>query len=151
MAKRRISPGPATPPDLDPSRALSLLRRQLEAGERLGGSGIVPMEDFRQWKNTTGEFISRAFGSNSSNVGQFESAGDPFMWTMGAEQSYYDELRRNSLDGKIAILKSCIDQLEAMAESLGPNHPISSENGRASSSTAAMRASAKVSPASLKT
>lgn len=130
MAKRRSSPAPATPPDLDPTRALDLLRRQLEGGERLGSSGVVPTEDFSQWKNTTSEFISRAFDSNSSNVGKFNRAGVPFMTTLGAEQSYYDELRRDSLNGKIAILKSCIDQLEAMAEAPLPSTSTPPTNSR---------------------
>ena len=130
MAKRRTSVGPEAPPALDPSRALDLLRRQLEVGERLGSSGVVPDEDFRQWKNTTSEFISRALGSNSSNIGRFEKAGVPQVWSLGASQSYYDKLRRDSLNGKVSILKSCIDQLEAMAELPQPVPSRSTANSR---------------------
>src|SRR4051812_36488506 len=113
MAKKQSQT--ATQADLDPQHAVELLRRQLEAGQSLEALAIVPVDDFRGWKNTTIEFIRRAFGSASSNVTTFSRAGDPSVWSGNADQSYYNRMRMTSLKGKIAILKSCIDQLEAMA------------------------------------
>lgn len=131
MAKRRTSPGPETPPDLEPGRALDLLRRQLDVGEKLGSSGIVPDEEFRGWKNTTREFIRRSFDSDSSNLFRFDRANASFSYsTQKIYPAYKDEHRRECLNSRIAILKSCIDQLEAMAESPLPYAPAPPANGR---------------------
>jgi hypothetical protein len=75
MAKPPKKPAPETSPDLDPTRALDLLRKQLEAGEQLLGLGVVPSDEFSQWKNTSREFIKSAFGPGSSNLTTFNRAG----------------------------------------------------------------------------
>jgi predicted nucleotide-binding protein len=128
MAKRKSAPG--TPPDLEPARALELLRRQLEDGQRLLGLGVIPSDEFTQWRNTTSEFIRRAFGSTSSNVETFANAGDAVFWQTGMDQSYYDKLDKDSLTGKIAILKSCIDQLEAVTTQPSQSQTVRSSNGQ---------------------
>ena len=119
MAKRRTESATGTYPHLEPSIAINLLSKQLEAGEVLAGHPVIPDGEFTQWRNTTIEFIKRAFGSDSANVASFSKAEVPVVGVLNADQRYYDARRRDSLNGKTAILKSCIDQLKPFARQPG--------------------------------
>jgi len=113
MAKRRTESASEAYSDLEPSYALQLLRKQLEAGEGLANLAVVPPDEYTQWKHTTEEFIS-ASGPASINVTSFQMAGNPVATRPTVDPSSYDRVRKSALTSKIAILKSCIDQLEAV-------------------------------------
>ena len=116
MAIKRTKSGQVIPPTLNPSQGLSLLQRQLLAGEALANLLAVPEDTFNQWDSSTYSFIIQSFGSSTINKHKFSEAGRPSYTSMRGDQANPNILRREKLTGKLAILKSCIEQLEAMVE-----------------------------------
>jgi predicted nucleotide-binding protein len=131
------SKGPnATPPRGKPSRTpedgIKLLSEQISKARQLLDSPSIQRDDFRQWTNTTRNFVEMAFGENHPNISAFDSSGVFYIsevrpgWVSGGSNL----VRRSSplhyaekLNGMIKALDGYIYQLKATSEIGKPSDP----------------------------
>src|SRR5665213_3066829 len=87
MPQRRSQP-PTIPPSLEPERACSAIKKQLDTLQTLEGRNYAEANvDEQQWMQFTQSIIERAFGNPSTNLNNFyhaRSAGEHFMVPYGA-------------------------------------------------------------------
>lgn len=73
-----------------PSQAIALLRRQIESGNRISQASPIDEGEFEQWQLVTKNVLEKSFGTNSSNVTDFENAGKLYFATSGTDwQAHY--------------------------------------------------------------
>lgn len=98
-----------------------MLRQQQTKAQRLLSERPILSPIYEAWKNTTRAYLVQCFGSESENVDRFMSAGMPgsisFLRSRPAsaadlEAEMQDAMAR-SIEAKIAMLGSCIEQLES--------------------------------------
>ena len=61
------------PPQIRPDQGIILVKRQIEAGQKLIDGNNIDENAYRSWENTTENYLIRAFGLNHSNIEKFHS------------------------------------------------------------------------------
>ena len=109
---RRPPPPASRAATSPPQQAILLLQQQMNRGQSVLQKNPVPSVDYRNWHNTTRDYLVKAFGEPSANVETFlgASAGGIF-W----EESAAAQDRRDSLQQQTALLASMIQILTTEA------------------------------------
>ena len=122
MASKRKPPGIS--PSLDAEKALPILIKQRNKGGELLERPHIDYVDYHGWLLTTREFLVRAFGSESSNIERLDDVDRPPSFYVGTLDDLTTPQPEPSTDhikayvrGKLVVLESCIDQLEALVPS----------------------------------
>lgn len=105
------------PPSIQPQRAISLIRQQIERLERLKG---LPDNDpeITKWEATTRGILDAAFGYREGGMSEeamrvvYASGGDEYMG-MSEEESQHSHVRRQ--EQRKALLEAHIERLELLA------------------------------------
>jgi len=110
--KRQPEVRNSTPPSVDATTGIGLLRRLIEKASDVRGKPDLEESDIQVWATTARDFLIRTFGSESPNVNAvLHASGDGGTWmNMGEEE--FREYLRSGLTNKIKVLDSCIEQLE---------------------------------------
>jgi hypothetical protein len=95
-----------------PSVGIELLNRQIDKGQALLGFEIVDRAQFDAWENTNREFLVKAFGSDSPNVGKVCDIGRFGSIPMNAGEGWLAKRRKESIQPKLVMLKSLVELLE---------------------------------------
>jgi len=117
MTPRKSQP-PAIPASLEPERAYSAIKKQLDALQNLEGRNYAQAEPNEQeWMQFTQSIIERAFGNPSTNLTNFyhaRSAGEHFLVPFGSGIPHAANQR--NFEARIsafrAFLKGCLAELE---------------------------------------
>lgn len=105
-----------TYPSVPPDYAHELISKQLEIGREMLEKRRIDEGDLLAWKNTTGQYLLQAFGSQNANVYNFGSAGGSITKYFGATEEHLDAQRSEGLERQLKHLESVLDQLEAQIE-----------------------------------
>lgn len=112
MAKKPSEPTPFSKPEVTPTQAISLLQRQIEAGAKLLKERPLSADAFDTWELVTKNFLERAFGQGSPNIGAIMDVGKYGSFPMEADEAYWEERRAESLQTKLAKLQGLIELLQ---------------------------------------
>lgn len=117
MASRKppVKP-PAQPPTLSPAKGIDLLKRQIEAGKNLLTKEYLDENDYGAWRNTSVNFLNKAFGENHANVEDFQDTGHIWAAPMNAPDEWWSQQRREGIQAKLIRLESYIDILRTELE-----------------------------------
>jgi hypothetical protein len=110
--RNRIETPAQTAPTIPPIKGIELLKRQIEAGQILLQSNYLDSNSFAAWKNTTKNFMVKAFGDNTQNVNDFDNAGRISSVPFGADGQWWNQRNKASLEAKLARLASYIELLQ---------------------------------------
>lgn len=94
-----------------------LLTAQVEKGKALLANRPIDKGTYDAWRNTTREYLKKAFGSDSGNVSHFVQAGSYGLF-FGATEEYFEEKNAEAIDNQLKMLTSALEQLEAQIEFL---------------------------------
>ncbi|KAA3660963.1 MAG: hypothetical protein DWQ04_17940 [Chloroflexi bacterium] len=94
-----------------PREALDLLEFQLEVGKDLHRGELFDSEAYLLWENTTREFLTSIFGTNSGNVVNFQPSNQTIAKRKGAPQLWWNEFGRSPLSEQLIILRSALEQI----------------------------------------
>jgi uncharacterized protein (TIGR02391 family) len=118
MARKAVPSKEHVPPTLTAQRAIELIERQLQQFDTV----IRLRRDDPQvdkWTSTTEQILKAAFGEPHGNdhdmLRRFKSAGAIYAFSTGTPDSYFEEIYREGMATKKAILESCLDQLHIFA------------------------------------
>lgn len=122
MARRKTPPAPPpTPPSISPHKGIELIRRLRDKGENLLSSRPIKSEDYQAWENTAREFLTKAFGSDSANIGSVIDIGHYGIVPMNAPPEYWENERAESLRKKLVMLDSLAELLQTEIEINSPS------------------------------
>ena len=118
MARKVVPAKEHVPPTLTVQRAIELIGRQLQHFDT-----VIRLRredpEVDKWTNTTEQILRAAFGEPHGNdhemLHKFKTAGAIYMFTTGTPDSYFEEVYREGMATKKAILESCLDQLQILA------------------------------------
>jgi len=131
MSSRRNSPKLPTPPSATPEQAIALLKKQITKAQQLTAGDAVTEGDRDAWENTTRDYLVRAFGSDSRNIGSVMDDPHAGSFPMGAPDSWWMIERASIMKKQIKLLESCIEQLETEVELRSTNTATQSLNSEA--------------------
>jgi predicted nucleotide-binding protein len=113
MAKTRQNHEPITPASVNAETGKRMLTNLSESGSRLLKTDPVSKVGFQTWVNLSSDTITKIFGSSSDYLDQFSRAG----WRLNVayghpSESFYDRLRKEELEAKLATIDSFIEVLK---------------------------------------
>jgi uncharacterized protein (TIGR02391 family) len=114
MAKKAASGNDRVVPTLTSHRAIELIKRQLQQLEAV----ILLRKDdpeVDKWTSTTAQILKAALGEPHEMLDRFRQAGQVYIFTTDMPDSYFEEIYRDGMTTKRAILEASIDQLEVLA------------------------------------
>ncbi len=120
MVRRNNQSPPSTPPSISPYKGIELLKRLREKGEKLLSSRPLKSEDHNAWENTAREYLAKAFGSDSANIGSVVDIGHYGSFPMNAPPEYWENHEAASLQKKLVMLDSLVELLETEIEISSP-------------------------------
>lgn len=128
MARRKIPTAPPpTPPSISPDKGIELIRRLREKGTSLLSNRPIKSEDYEAWENTAREFLTKAFGSDSANIGSVIDIGRYGIVPMGAPAEYWENERAENLQKKLVMLDRLAELLQTDIEISSPGAATSPE------------------------
>ncbi len=92
------------------------MQRQIERANELLKNRPLKSDAYSAWFNTTREFLVKAFGSNSPNVGSVLDIGRYESHPMNAGELYWENHRVKTLNGQLTMLASLVELLQTEAE-----------------------------------
>jgi predicted nucleotide-binding protein len=110
---RKSIPSKPEPPNITPQQAIILLEGQKTKGRAIAFESREDKDRYFAWANTTEQYIKRAFGTDSSNVTDFENSGPHVIHRDFGRQLRYLAERR---DAQVVALDSYIEQLKTEIE-----------------------------------
>jgi len=96
------------------TQALKLLRKQLEAGERICEGGTVERRQLEAWELESKNYLELIFGSSSDNVSRFTDKKG--LYFIGMNDRQLKEQYRVEVEEKMAILQACASLVETLSE-----------------------------------
>ncbi len=123
-------PKPKTPgaPTVGPQKGIGLLQGQIEKARLfLASTEMVDVGTYQAWTNTVEEVLCMVFGSTTRNIKGFREAHSLVGIIRGA--SGWDKHIRHKAKNQIAILRSCVEQLEVELSANGPSSEVDQKFG----------------------
>jgi len=121
MATRGRKPEPVGPPQLPPDQATILLRRQIGAGAAILAKQQIDKNEYGQWQLVTKNVLEKAFGTNSPNVVNFESAARLMFITGDTDwQRHYRDTIETQLS-RLAGLTELIETEQQLRAGVAPH------------------------------
>lgn len=123
MASKRKSnndPEPVQPPQLSPDKGIVLIKRQIEAGEKIIAGTKIDEAEYRGWENATRNYLHKAFGFSHPNADRFKEIGRIWTAPFDASPAYWDSVFREFLRDQLVCLRSYIGELETELEFFQP-------------------------------
>lgn len=114
--KTNASPPPG-PPQVQPSQGVDLLQKRIDAAEALLAQRPLSKDAKSAWWVLTERSLEKAFGTNSKEVERVSGAGERMSFPMNAGEAWWEQVRREALQSKIAILQALKDVLADEAAS----------------------------------
>lgn len=104
-------------PSVAPQIGISLLQKLIEKAKELQEQPhLLQSSDIEPWAITAQDYLVRAFGSESQNVGSvLHAEGDGGIYRNMSEREW-EKYLRSGLKNKVKILESCIGLLETEIE-----------------------------------
>jgi predicted nucleotide-binding protein len=106
-------------PSVSPDVGLTILKRQIERGEKLLENSSIPEGEFNAWQTLSQECVIKSFGRNTDSYYAFLGAGPSGQIIMAGHEpspSWYENRRRKTLDAQLAELKAMVPVLELEIE-----------------------------------
>jgi predicted nucleotide-binding protein len=119
MASKRNSsnsPEVVQPPQIGPDKGIVLVKRQIEAGEKIFAGNLIDEAEYRAWENATKNYLQKAFGLNHPNADRFKEIGRIWSAPFDAGPAYWDGVFRGFLRDQLVCLRSYIGELETELE-----------------------------------
>ncbi|HVZ70745.1 MAG TPA: nucleotide-binding protein [Polyangia bacterium] len=116
MAKKTAAPPTPGHPQVSPVQGVELLLRQIASGEALKNAPSLPEDDYDSWEMLTRNFLEKAFGVNSPNVSSITDVGKYGAFPMGADDSYWEGHRRESLTTQLVKLRGLVELLRTESQ-----------------------------------
>lgn len=126
MATTKTKPEPAGQPQVSPKDGKQLLERVLEKGKVLLAKRSISGDEKSQWELLARNFLEKAFGTNSPNVSSVISVGKLGFFPMDADESWWQNERREALTTQLSRLNGLIEVLQTEAELQGEAAPAAS-------------------------
>jgi len=98
-------------PELLPEKAIPLLRKHLEDGEKLLARGGICSDDHSTWVMIARNYLEKAFGQNSPNVTTVTSAGRYGSFPMNAGEAWWQKHRAETLQSQLKKIQGLIELL----------------------------------------
>lgn len=117
--RRRPDDDPDIPKSVDAKKGIELLERQVNKAEELLANPPLASAEHTAWRNTTRDYLVRAFGSRSPNVHAVMHASSGVALRMGMSDAEIVRAGASRLENRVKMLKSCIEQLETDIELSG--------------------------------
>jgi hypothetical protein len=113
LAKRYSQQPPQQgPPQVSPQQGIELLRGQIEKGKALLSARPLQSNEYSSWELLTRNFLAKAFGTNSPNVSTVTDVGKYGAFPMGADESWWEDHRAESLATQVRKLEGLVELLE---------------------------------------
>jgi len=97
------------PPSLQPAKAIMLLNQKIEQGTQLLQARYDDHK-ITEWENSIANLLNMAFGDPNENTRAFYRQGS-FVSASGMTDSDYQRQWLSGHEGKLAVLKSAVEQL----------------------------------------
>ena len=121
MASRKPPTKSSTqPPTISPAKGIELIKRQIEAGKNLLSKEYLDDNDYGAWRNTSENFLTKAFGENHPNLEDFQDAGRIWSAPFNAPDEWWHQQRKEGVQAKLVRLESYLDILNAEMELAEP-------------------------------
>jgi Predicted nucleotide-binding protein containing TIR-like domain len=111
MARKRGEPEAPGEPEVDPATGKHLLESQIEKGKLLLEKRPLADDAYRQWELLTRNYLEKAFGRNSPNVGSVTDVGKYGAFPMSAGEEFWENHRAESLTTQITRLEGLVELL----------------------------------------
>jgi len=115
-AKKSTTFSPEIPPSVTQEQAITLLNRQVDNGKELLSSEHLLENDFDAWETVTKDFLIKSFGSQSHHIDDVIDIGKYSSYQMDANEQYWENRRRTSMEAKLKMLESLIEVLHTEIE-----------------------------------
>lgn len=128
MATRPKKPPEIGQAEIGPDQAVTLLRKQVVAGEKMLVERPIDEDQYSTWGMLTRNYLEKAFGMNSPNVTTVTSVGAYGSFPMNAGNDWWERHRTESLRSKLSKLNGLIELLATEKElqggqAIGPHAP----------------------------
>ena len=114
MARKAAPAKDRVEPTLTPQRAIELIERQLRQFETVTRLRKDDPE-VDKWVSTTGQILKATFGEPHEMLERFTTAGTIHFFSTDTPDSYFEEIYREGMVTRKAVLEATIDQLQVLA------------------------------------
>ena len=117
-SKRKTTNDPEAiqPPQISPDQGIVLIKRQIEAGEKILAGGGIDEAEYRAWENSTKNYLIKAFGLNHPNASRFKEIGRIWSAPFNAGPDYWSGVFQGFLKDQLVCIRSYIGELETELE-----------------------------------
>jgi len=99
-------------PEVDPEVGIGLLKGQIDKGRTLLPSRPLSKDAYGQWELLTRNYLEKAFGRGSPNVGSVRDVGKYGGFPMNAGEAWWENHRAESLTPQLTRLEGLVGLLE---------------------------------------
>lgn len=103
-------------PELTPGKSVDLLRKHSSLGLEILSSRPISADKYSVWVLLAGNYLAKAFGSDSPNIASVVNIGRFGGFAIGTGEAWSDNHRAESLKTQIAKLNVLIELLETECE-----------------------------------
>lgn len=103
-------------PEITPAKAIALLKKHSEAGNKLLSERPIQEDDYSTWVMLSRNYLEKAFGKNSPNVTTVTDVGRYGSFPMEAGNAWWENHHAESLQTQLSKLKGLIELLETEQE-----------------------------------
>jgi predicted nucleotide-binding protein len=104
-------------PQLSPDKGIVVIRRQIEAGEKILSGRRIDQAEYRAWESAALNYVHKSFGVNHPNAQNFKEIGRLISAPKNAGPSYWSGVSQRCLIDQLVCLRSYIGELEEELES----------------------------------
>ena len=116
MVTRQKKPFEIGQPEVEPTQAAVLLRRQIASGEKLLAERPIDEDSYSTWGLLTRNFLEKAFGKNSPNVSTVTDVGKYGSFPMNEGNEWWERHRAESLQSQLSKLNGLMELLATESE-----------------------------------
>lgn len=109
---RKRQPEPLGEPEVAPEAGIGLLKAQIDRARALLGSRPLSKDAYSQWELLTRNYLEKAFGRGSPNVGSVMDVGKYGASPMAAGEGWGEIHRAESLTTQVTRLEGLVELLE---------------------------------------
>ncbi len=109
---RKRQPEPPEEPEVEPAVGIRLLKGQIEKGRELLASRPLSKDAYSQWELLTRNYLEKAFGRSSPNVGSVRDVGKYGGFPGNAGEQWWENHRAESLTTQLTQLEGLVELLQ---------------------------------------